>query len=396
MPKGRRVAGEGSIRQRKDGIWRARLRFTDPITDLPNTVDLYGRTQAEVVDKLWLARQRIRRGDDAKPERVTLADYLAWWLENIAKPSVRPTTYRSYEGVIRNHLAPTKIAGVQIAQLRPAAIQAVLAASKTPTRACALAIGVLRQALDRAVDLHLLERNPAAGLKPPRVEHREMRVLSRDQVQAFLAAARADRYYALYALALFTGLRQGELLGLRWSDVDVVHGRLTVARTLSQQSLTAQPTKTRSSRRVVELGPAALQALREHRERYGDGERVFTDTGGSPVRASNLIRRSFHPALERAGIKRAGEASPIRFHDLRHTSATLMLQAGVHPKIVSERLGHASTMITMDVYSHVQPSMQRAAAKALERLITAGQSAGQEHGGKRGGRTAKPAARKKR
>ncbi len=396
MPKGRRVAGEGSIRQRKDGIWRARLRFTDPITDLPNTVDLYGRTQAEVVDKLWLARQRIRRGDDAKPERVTLADYLAWWLENIAKPSVRPTTYRSYEGVIRNHLAPTKIAGVQIAQLRPAAIQAVLAASKTPTRACALAIGVLRQALDRAVDLHLLERNPAAGLKPPRVEHREMRVLSRDQVQAFLAAARADRYYALYALALFTGLRQGELLGLRWSDVDVVHGRLTVARTLSQQSLTAQPTKTRSSRRVVDLGPAALEALREHRARYAIGERVFTDTGGSPVRASNLIRRSFHPALERAGIKRAGEASPIRFHDLRHTSATLMLQAGVHPKIVSERLGHASTMITMDVYSHVQPSMQRAAAKALERLITAGQSAGQEHGGKRGGRTAKPAARKKR
>ncbi len=395
MPKGRRVAGEGSVRQRKDGIWRARLRFTDPITDLPNTVDLYGRTQAEVVDKLWAARQRIRRGDDAKPERVTLADYLAWWLQNIAKPSVRPATYRSYEGVVRNHLAPSKIAGVQIAQLRPAAIQAVLAAPKTPTRAYALAIGVLRQALDRAVELHLLERNPAAGLKPPRIEHREMRVLSREQVRAFLGAALADRYYALYALALFTGMRQGELLGLRWSDVDVAHGRLTVARTLSQQSLTAQATKTRSSRRVVDLGPAALEALREHKERSAIGERVFTDTAGSPVRASNLIRRSFHPVLERAGIKRVGEPSPIRFHDLRHTSATLMLQAGVHPKIVSERLGHASTTITMDVYSHVQPSMQRAAAKALERLIAAGKSAGQEHGGKRGGRTAKPAGRKK-
>ncbi len=395
MPKGRRVAGEGSISQRKDGIWRARLCFTDPITDLPAVVDLYGRTRAAAVDKLWAARQRIRRGDDAKPERVTLADYLSWWLENIAKPTVRATTYRSYEGAVRNHLAPLPIAGVQIAQLRPAAIQAVLAASKTPTRAYALAIGVLRQALDRAVELHLIERNPAAGLKPPRIEHREMRVLSRDQVQAFLAAARADRYYALYALALFTGLRQGELLGLRWSDVDVTHGRLTVARTLSQQSLTAQPTKTRTSRRVVDLGPAAIEALREHKERYAIGERVFSDSTGSPVRASNLIRRSFHPALERAGIKREGEPSPIRFHDLRHTSATLMLQAGVHPKIVSERLGHASTTITMDVYSHVQPSMQRAAAKALERLITAGQSAGQEYRGKRRGSGAKSGTRKK-
>ncbi len=393
MPKGRRVAGEGSIRQRKDGIWRARLRFTDPITDLPAVADLYGRTRGEVVDKLWSARRRIQQGHDAKPERVTLAEYLVWWLENVAKPSVRATTYRSYEGIVRNHLAPSKIAAVPIAQLRPAAIQAVLGAPKTPTRAYALAIGVLRQALDRAVELHLLERNPAAGLKPPRVERREMRVLSREQVRAFLAAAREDRYYALYALALFTGLRQGELLGLRWSDVDVAHGRLTVARSLSQQSLTLQPTKTRSSRRIVDLGPAALQALREHRERYGDGERVFTDTSGSPVRASNLIRRSFHPALERAGIKAAGKPSPIRFHDLRHTSATLMLSAGVHPKIVSERLGHASTTITMDVYSHVQPSMQRAAAKALERLIS---SAGQEHGGKGGGRTTKPRERKNR
>lgn len=374
MPKGRRAAGEGSISQRKDGLWRARLRYTDPITDLPAVVDLYGRTQAEVVDKLWGARRRIRRGDDAKPERVSLSTYLEWWLNNVAATTVRPATLRLYSGVIRNHLNPSAIAEVPISQLRPAAIAAI--ASKSPTRARVIAIAVLRQALDEAVRLHLLERNPAAGLRVPRVEQREMRVLSQEQAQAFLEAARGDRYYALFALALFTGLRQGELLGLRWADLDVERGRLTVSRSLSQQSLDAQPTKTRGSRRSIDLGPEALAVLLEHRERYGVGEWIFRDSGGSPVRASNLLRRSFRPALERAGI-----TPPIRFHDLRHTAATLMLAAGVHPKVVSERLGHASIAITMDIYSHVQPSMGRAAAETLERLLSAGHAQGGSGGG---------------
>ncbi len=199
-----------------------------------------------------------------------------------------------------------------------------------------------------------------------------MQVLDAAQVGQLLQAAREDRLHAVYVLAVATGLRQGELLGLHWEDVDMKQGALTVRRQLSEEGGVLQFTepKTAKGRRRVELPEFATAALHEHRKRMlaagTPGPLVFCDTEGNPIRKRNLLRRSFQPLLQRA------ELPKIRFHDLRHTAATLLLSQGVHPKIVQERLGHAQISLTLDTYSLVLPSMQKEAAAKLDSLLFSG------------------------
>lgn len=198
-----------------------------------------------------------------------------------------------------------------------------------------------------------------------------MQVLTPEQVNALLMAAREDRFYALYVLAVTTGLRQGELLGLQWSDVALEGAALHVRHALHELAgrLWLDQPKTTKARRTVDLSAVAVVALRQHYKRMlaerNPPEFVFCDTHGGLVRKSNLIRRSFLPLLKRAGLPR------IRFHDLRHTAATLLLLQGVHPKVVQERLGHSQISITLDTYSHVLPSMGRGAAAKLDALLDA-------------------------
>jgi integrase len=196
-----------------------------------------------------------------------------------------------------------------------------------------------------------------------------MRVLAPEQVNVLLTAALEDRFHALYVLAVTTGLRQGELLGLQWEDVDLASAVLHIRRALQEVAgrLWLDEPKTAKARRTVDLPAVAVAALREHGDRMLAEahlrEFVFCDSQGGPVRKSNLIRRSFLPLLKRAGLPR------IRFHDLRHTAATLLLLQGVHPKVVQERLGHSQISITLDTYSHVLPSMGREAAAKLDALL---------------------------
>jgi len=380
----RRGNGEGSIRQRSDGRWQASLRHRDPITGLAKRTYVYGSTRADVQDQLRMIQARLDKGKSARAERASVREFLEYWIDDVAKPSLRASTFRSYDGVVRNHLIPA-FGEMQIAQLRASAIQHVLVGkgAKAPARTRELALIVLRRALEHAVRTGLLDQNPAERIDPPRVERKEMRVLTPEEVTAFLAAARSERLYALYFLAIYTGMRQGELLALRWRDVDLAAQQIRVVRTLDANARTFGAPKTTTSRRVIDLGPNAVAQIRAHRERMRAegvaGELVFVDTGGKPLRASNVIRRSFHPLLERAKLKEPKKPSPVRFHDLRHTAATLMLAAGVHPKIVSERLGHATVTITMDLYQHVLPSMQRAAAASVEAFLAGdgGQKGGQ-------------------
>ena len=200
--------------------------------------------------------------------------------------------------------------------------------------------------------------------------------MSPAEARRLLEAARGDRLQALYELAIATGLRQGELLALRWSDLDLDAAVLRVERTLqrTKNGLRFGPPKTKSSRRSVALPTRTVRGLRAHRARQAeeriaigaawlDGALVFTTERGSPIEASNLRRRSFQPLLIRAGLE------SIRFHDLRHTAATLMLEQGIHPKVVSEMLGHSRISTTLDLYSHVTPSLQRGAAIAMDQLL---------------------------
>jgi integrase len=204
---------------------------------------------------------------------------------------------------------------------------------------------------------------------PPRAPRPEIRPFTSDQVRKLLETAGGDRFHALYVLAVTTRMRQGELLGLQWEDVDLQRSALQVRHQLHELDgrLWLGEPKTAKARRSIDLPAIAVDALRTHRERmlaegYPHGW-VFCDTAGGPIRKSNLIRRSFHPLLRRAGL------SPTRFHDLRHTHATMLLGQGVHPKIVQERLGHAQIGLTLDTYSHVLPGMGREAAMKIDTLL---------------------------
>ncbi len=232
---------------------------------------------------------------------------------------------------------------------------------------------VLRKALAQAVRWSMIPRNVADAVKAPRPAPKEMRPLSPGQARKLLQASRGHRLEALYLLAVHTGMRQGELLALKWEDVDLNAGVIRVKRTLTRDGgrISLGEPKTRRSRRTVHLTGAAAEALRSHLERqledigrlgdrYRDHGLVFTSGVGTPIHPTHLRRRSFVPLLEAAGLPR------IRFHDLRHTCATLLLARNVHPKYVQELLGHATVAITLDTYSHVIPGMGTQTARAME------------------------------
>jgi integrase len=235
---------------------------------------------------------------------------------------------------------------------------------------------LLREALEQAVRWQTLAVNPANAVTPPRQSRREMCALNTDQSRALLDAVAGTEFDCELSMLLYAGLRLGELLGLRWADVDLEVGQLHVQQTLQRMTggeVRMAPTKTHRSRRMVDLPGSAVAVLREHRRlqaearllagnAWEDAGLVFTDRLGRPIR----LRLAFWRLLDEAGLPR------IRLHDLRHTMATLMLAAGEHPKVVSERLGHATVNITLDTYSHVLPGLGRAAAERLGQSLTRG------------------------
>jgi len=338
---------------------------------------LYGRTRQEVGRKLTVALKARQDGLPMAGERQTVRQYLEGWLES-ARPSLRPRTWARYEQYLRLHAIP-EIGRLSLAKLGPQHLQRLYAsrleAGLSPTSVAHLH-AVLHRALGQAARWGLVARNVASLATRPRIKRQEMTTLSPEQARAFLDTAQADRLYALYALALSTGMRQGEILALRWRDMNLEAGTLRVTATLQRTGdgfLFAEP-KTARSRRQVALTTVAVDALRRHRahqleERlqlgtaWEDNDLVFANEVGRPMEAGNLIRRSFHPLLERAGLPR------IRFHDLRHTAATLMLGRAVHPKVVAEMLGHSQIAVTLDLYSHVTPTMQRQATEALDAVL---------------------------
>jgi integrase len=228
---------------------------------------------------------------------------------------------------------------------------------------------VLGTALRHAVRGRMLIANPVSDMPKPKPVRKEIRPLDLEQVTRLLSAARTDRLYALYVMALDSGMRQGELFGLQWEDFDWTGATVQVRHSLEEikGKLRLKDVKTKHGRRRIKLAASTLDALHEHRKAQLAaglvGNRVFCDTDGGWLRKSNTMRRSFSPLVKRAGVP------PIRFHDLRHTTATLLLLANVNPKIVSERLGHSKIQVTLDTYSHLLPTMQDGAAEQLERLL---------------------------
>src|SRR5579859_5108060 len=336
----------------------------------------YGKTRAEVSAKLAAAIRDMNRGLLPAPERQTVREYLASWLEG-NKARLEPGTWLRYEQYARLHIVPA-IGRVRLAALTPQHLQHLYAIKLddglSPTTVNHLHT-CLHTALEAAFRLGLVARNVVDMIDPPRKVSRQMQVYTPEQVRMLLEAVQGTRYEGLYTLALFTGMREGELLGLRWRNVDFAAGHLTIQTALknvNNQRWLGKP-KTEAGRRKIELTPTVVAALRAHRRRqleehlavgeaWKDLDLVFCTNTGNHIAASNL--RTAHMRL----LNRL-QLPYIRFHDLRHTAATLLLLQGVPVKVVSELLGHASVTITMNLYMHVLPTMQRAAADAMEALL---------------------------
>lgn len=372
----KRGQNEGSIYQRKDGRWVAALSV--PERDRP--VTRYAKTRADARQRLRDMQRELESGMQLGKAQVTLTAFLERWLESSAKPSVRARTWEGYESIVRVRVAP-RIGKTKISDVSPSVIQGLyseLTESGLSAHSVRRTHAVLHRAFAQAVRWGEMPRNPCDAVDPPRAGRDEMRTLSAEQVTRLLDATRRDRLHAVYALAVTTGMRLGELLGLKWSDVDLDAGRLSIRRTLQRQrvgGLTLCEPKTAQSRRTVELSRKAIAALREHRtgqlkerlatgSEWHDNDLVFANATGGPLDPGG-VSAGFRVALSRADLPF------VRFHDLRHTAATLCLLSGVHVKYVSEMLGHTSVVITLDTYSHIVPTMHGIAARAMDELLGA-------------------------
>jgi integrase len=373
----RRGNGEGSITRRKDGLYMARYTVQTPTG--PKRKTLYGKTRNEVSEKLTKAMADRDGGLVFDADNMKLGEYLGRWLIDSVRDTVRPTTFERYEQIVRLHICPV-LGQLMLKNLTSTHVRGLyrqkLDAGLAP-RTVQYVHVTLHKALEQAIADGIIPRNVTEAVKPPQVQREEMQPLTVEQVRILFDAANGDRLEALYALAVTTGLRQGELLGLKWDDIDLEAGTLQVRRTLTTAKggprLTAP--KTKGSRRTVKLTQNAVQALESHLERqlgeidcagslWRENGLIFASESGDPLDRRNVTTHQFKPLLQRAGLPQ------IRFHDLRHTCATLLLGKNVNPKIVSEMLGHASIAITLDTYSHVLPTMQDSATKAMEDALS--------------------------
>jgi integrase len=372
--KGKRGNGEGSIYKRKDGRWVGQyLVYT---AAGPKYRYIYGKTRQAVAEKLAKTIADRDGGLIFDAGKMKLGEYLDRWLSDSVKGTVRASTYERHEAIIRLHIKPS-LGRVGLKKLTPAHVRGLIGEKLNAGLAPATVRKIhstLHKALSQAVSDGMVPRN-AADVKAPRPTPEEMRPLSEAEARAFLEAARetGDRFEALYVLAIATGLRRGELLGLRWDDVDLKRGTLRVGRALVREGgrHALGETKTRRGRRQINLTPRTVNALKTHRKNqleekirrtglYQDHGLVFASGVGTPLNPENLVKRSFKPLLKKAGLPE------IRFHDLRHTCATLLLGRGVHQKFVQELLGHATIAMTLDTYSHYLPSMGGQVVGAME------------------------------
>ncbi|MDP9365219.1 MAG: site-specific integrase [Chloroflexota bacterium] len=374
----RRGHNEGSIYQRdSDGRWVGAI-------SLPNgkRKSLYGKTRKEVQDKLRAAFRDAESGLDLTSRQQTVGQYMTRWLEDVAKPGVRPSTFKSYESYVRLHIVPA-LGRHHVAKLTPQDVQAFLnakvAAGLAP-RTVQQIRAILRRALRQAQKWGLVARNVATLVDPPRSVRTHVQPLSGEQARRLIdhATAQNDRLWPLLCTAILTGLRQGELFGLRWEDVSLTEGTLRVRHAM--QRVDGKPRliepKTKKSRRTLSLPApvvAALQAQRRRQleerllagDRWRDWDLVFTSTIGTPLEPTNVLKR-LQALLEGAALPRQ------RFHDLRHCCASLLLAQGVSARVVMEMLGHSQIALTMDTYSHVMPAMLNDAATALEAAFAVG------------------------
>ena len=377
----RRSNGEGNIRKRKDGRWEGRYTAGhDPETGKQIFKNVLGKTQAEVKEKLKKALEEAKKVDVTRTGKYTVETWMDEWFENVAKLKVRPSSHQTYRGYIDHHIVPN-IGNIPLEKLSTMDLQKLyrklmnkgrverIEAKDQPKGLSAKTVRSINQvissAMDFAVAQKIIPENPCKAVALPKVEHKEMQTIPAEQLQAFLQESKATGVYEMYYIELATGLRRGELLGLKWTDIDWKNGIIKVRRSIARVNgeIVESPLKTKNSYRAVTISPQAIEVLKQQKAKTNDAY-VFPSPNGGPISpdsVNNMLKR----VLARAGIPK------VRFHDLRHTFATIALQNSVDIKTVSGMLGHFSAGFTLDTYAHVTTSAQKEAAATMGNIPSA-------------------------
>lgn len=380
MPR-KRGNGEGSINQLADGRWQGRIMVGyDPITGKPNRKAVYGKTQKEVREKLSALREELKNGLKVTVKKMTFGEWLDKWLEDHIKIGTRLTTYENYSCIVKTHIRPL-LGTIRLDKLKTEEIQELLrlklngdkaGMGKLSSKTVILIHMIINSAIKQAMRSGILTCNVAERVTLPKKVRKEIHPMSKGQIHQFLAAIANDRMFAAYYLLLATGMRRGELLGLKWSDIDFNNKCLRINRALAKTNTCGaqfSDTKTQRSRRMIPLESEAIQILKRYKQRqtgekgdlgeaYQDQDMVFCRGDGVPMHPDVFTHR-FIKLTKKAGM------IGFRVHDLRHTFATIALGDGIHPKIVQEILGHSNINTTLDIYSHVLPGLKE---QAMDRM----------------------------
>jgi len=383
----RRGNGEGSITKRKDGKWQGSVLIGyDPETGKPKRKYFYSQTRKEVQDKINEVALKVAAGTYREPSKLTVAEWFTIWLNDYMKPSLRPTTWESYKYQVNGHIIPA-LGHLKLAQIQTAHLQKLyndkLNGGRLDSKDGGLSPKsvryihtVIHSCLEQAKKEGMITVNPADAVKLPKLEQKEICYLDSEGIKKFLDAAKASKHFIAFFLALNTGMRRGELLGLRWKDIDFENGQLSINQGLvrvSDRGLIFQEPKTKLSKRTINLSPKVMAMLKEHKKKQNEFkllaggayqkelDLVFANELGEP-----LDPRAFTRAFERI-VKKAD--LDVTFHDLRHTFATIALEEGTDVKTIQETLGHHSSAFTMDVYSSVTAKMRREAADKVGSLL---------------------------
>jgi len=338
-----------------------------------------GKRQAQTLRTKLLSE--VSKGDYTQPSKLTVAAHMADWLNGSVKSTVSPRTAKMYSDITRLHIVPV-IGTVKLSRLKPQTVQALYSAKLEQglsPRSVQLIHTTLHKSLSNAVRLGLISHNPLEAVDIPKVERHEMKTMTEENIKMFLDEARkrnGGEYYGVFFCLLFTGLRRNEALALRWTDIDLLGAQLSVNRTMQfiNNQISFKPPKTKSSRRQIALTPATCVMLRLHREAQDairdeldlkptkDSDLIFCQHDGKPY-SPDVVTRNWIKLVRRCGL------DGINLHAARHTHASILLKQGVSLKVISERLGHASIGITADIYSHITPGMQKAAAASFDDAV---------------------------
>ena len=375
----KRKNGQGTVRKRSDGRWEGRHIIGYTENGKAITKSVLAKTKLACIEKLKnLQAEHSEAAPDKLKSNMRFGDWITYWYENHSKPTIRPSTQKGYEALINGHAIPG-LGHIPLNKLTQADCQKFLnemktngrkshrdtkgaAMSERSVRLCHL---VIRMSLDRAVKDGHIKKNPILGVKLPQAEQKEMKVLTKEEIQRFLIQAKEEGLYELFLLELTTGLRRGEILALTWSDLNFETGELYISKqaTLVGGRITISEPKTKAAFRNIILPPVMVEVIREY-QKDAFSHLMFPSRlkPDQPIDPGH-IRKRLQVILERAGCKK------VRFHDLRHTFATMSLEHGMDLKTLSTIIGHVSAKTTLNIYTHITSEMQENAAASIDRGI---------------------------